>query len=384
MKRILFTLFLGMGISLLPYAQTTLVGQTNQTARKKIAVYVSSILSEDLNKELENLMAEGFQKSAEYTPYSRSKDVHDIMKKAQAIQQSGYIDINQTVNFTKQFGEEQLCAISVSRINNPIIINNSTFVFRATIVDFATGEIIKSTSCSYDSKIEGNEIPYAEIQKASQKLIDGLCILPPKPIVADQKPQKKKNSGHTDLAWGIAGVGYPWSLVTSFNFRYGDIVGFGLYADFGLAFTHINAESTYFSSYAENYVTDYYWTTKAEFHYAAGAKFYMYKGLNIGCGYGSIHTPKTDIAYNFGSKGPKHNSTYALTGDDAKIIRKQFNENNHGVLIHAGYDVLYPDDSHVAFFMGFNAGISLDLKNGNKIAPYVNLKLGISFNSDYF
>lgn len=357
MKKKILLLCLWMGTSLLLSAQNFSVSQTGQTTQKKIAVYVSGVLSDERNTALADNLMEAFAESDKYIAVNRSREVYDLMKKAQTIQQNGHIDITQVANFTKQFGEDQLCAVSVIKIDN-------TFVFRATIVELTTGVIIKSTSYKeyYNSYSNDNNIPYDVIYKASQKLIEGLLGKPKQatePTPAPQ-PTKKSSNYHSDIAWGIAGAGYPWNLATSFNFRYGDIIGLGIYGDFGLAFTHINVEWN--NSYAH--------TTATRLHYAAGAKFYCYKGLNVGCGYGSIHKPAATIQYNYGAK---------LSKDGAKTVQKKLEDNSHGLLIHAGYDFFYPEGEEVSFFLGFNAGVSIDFKNDKKVAPSLNLKLGISF-----
>lgn len=197
-----------------------------------------------------------------------------------------------------------------------------------------------------------------------------------KDVIAAQKQtvkQQKKEERRTQLknrlnyaegnyiAWGIVGAGYPWNLTTSFNFRYGGVVGFGLYADIGLSFTHINVQNGASSP-------DYSYTTYTSFHYAGGLKFYPFKGIHIGAGYGSIQKPKVDIMYDYGSE---------LDKDEAKSVRKKINDvNSHGLQVHTGYDL-----SINKFYLGFNVGCSFDF-NHKTINPFANIKIGVAFNYD--
>ena len=342
MKRIL-TLCLGLGLFM------------NVSAQTKIAVYVSSVLSEERNTLLADNLVEAFAENDKYIAVNRSSAVNAILSEAHEILQNGHIDFTQVANATKQFGESQVCAVSVIKLTD-------TYVFRASIVDVETNAVIKSTS-HHITKSYNGDLTYNDIYEASQKLINGLLDCPkPEPVKQQQvetNNKKSKKKGTCDIAWGIAGAGYPWNLATSFNFRYGTIVGLGLYADIGAAFTHVSVESSYSGS---SYFAS---TTVTKLHYAAGAKFYVFQGLNVGCGYGSLHNPLERVRYNFGAE---------LDKNEAKAIRKQFNDNRNGLLIHAGYD-WYSD---FLFFLGFNGGISYDLKN-KKIEPMFNLKIGLSF-----
>ena len=326
-------------------------------AQTKIAVYVSSVLPDEHNTLLADNLVEAFAESDKYIAVNRSRALYDLLKKAYQIQQDGHIDFAQVVNATKQFGETQLCAVSVIKINN-------TYVFRASILDVESNTVIKSTSHHCDS-YSSSGLTFNEIYTASQKLVEGLLPgfkFAPEPTKKTQEEKPKtKRKGRCDIAWGIAGAGYPWSLATSFNFRYGGIAGIGLYADVGAAFTHISVESM------TDGVANYSFTTLTKFHYAAGAKFYFYKGINIGCGYGSIHNPYSRVSYNYG---------YELDKDEAKTIRKQFNEQRHGLLIHAGYD-FYSDFN---FFFGFNGGVSYELDT-KKFEPMFNFKIGVNFDN---
>ena len=333
MKKKLLFLCLGIGTSLLLSAQTFSESQIGQTTRKKIAVYVSSVLSEARNTALGDNLTEAFAESDKYIAVNRSREVYDLMKEAQAFQQSGYIDITQVANFTKGLGENQLCAVSVIRVGDDL-------VFRASIVEF-TGETLKSTSYKYKSSY--NDVPYDVIYTASQKLIEGLLGKPQQttePVQTSQSTKKNTNT-RSDIAWGIAGTGYPWNLTSGIEWRWGGIVGFGLYGDIGMDFTYVDA---YYYREKE---------TKTSFKYAGGIKFYPYRGLFLDCGYGTICP--------------------------AYVESKTYYESGHGVLFHVGYNLFFaaPTDN-TGFFLGICGGASYNVIN-NKYAPSINLKIGISW-----
>lgn len=153
------------------------------------------------------------------------------------------------------------------------------------------------------------------------------------------------------VAWGIAGAGYPWNLVSSIEWRWGGIIGLGLYGDIGMDFTHCGVEG---------------WNkdpiTAIHFRYAGGLKFYPYRGIFLDCGYGTICP--------------------------AKAKSKDF-DSNHGVLFHVGYNLYLPGDkttiSHwetgsriTGFFLGVSGGASYDVKN-KVYAPSINLKIGMAW-----
>lgn len=150
--------------------------------------------------------------------------------------------------------------------------------------------------------------------------------------------QKGKNRY---VAWGMAGAGYPWNLVTSIEFRGGELIGFGLYGDIGMDFT------SWKDSHGD-VNTDIY------FRYAGGVKFYPYRGLFLDAGYGTIAKPH----------GVDH---------------------SHGVLFHVGYNLVTnlvdgPNEG-VGFFLGVSGGASYDVIN-KEYAPSVNVKVGIAFGWD--
>lgn len=187
----------------------------------------------------------------------------------------------------------------------------------------------------------------------------------------EEKPKSKidlTNNSYCDanknryVAWGIAGAGYPWKLITSIEFRGGNVIGVGLYGDIGMDFTNIEYKRYYYdgSQYGLSSET----TLKTSFRYAGGIKFYPYRGLFIDCGYGTIAQALislTDGNYNESSA-------------------KKAVKSSHGILFHAGYNLVTDLDlsSSVGFFFGVSGGGSYDVVS-KVLAPSVYLKLGIAW-----
>lgn len=157
------------------------------------------------------------------------------------------------------------------------------------------------------------------------------------------------------VAWNIAGAGYPWNLVTGIEFRGGGIVGVGLYGDIGMDFTTID----YFDNYGDNVST-----VKTAFRYAGGIKFYPYRGLFLDCGYGSIAQAKVTL---------KHYTFYSTPKAAREAVL-----NSHGLLFHAGYNLVTNLSDGAGFFLGISGGASYDVIY-KVFAPSVNLKIGVAW-----
>lgn len=160
------------------------------------------------------------------------------------------------------------------------------------------------------------------------------------------------------VAWGIAGAGYPWKLITSIEFRGGGVVGVGLYGDIGMDFTNIEYKT--YSVYGDTYRTQ---TLKTSFRYAGGIRFFPYRGLFIDCGYGTISKSSislTDVYYS------------------SDATAKKAVQSSHGLIFHAGYNLVTDLSYGVGFFMGISGGASYDVIN-KEFAPSINLKLGIAW-----
>lgn len=153
------------------------------------------------------------------------------------------------------------------------------------------------------------------------------------------------------VAWGIAGAGYPWKLITSIEFRGGGVVGVGLYGDIGMDFTNIE----YYRPYQAQ-------TLKTSFRYAGGIRFFPYRGLFIDLGYGTISKPSISLTGGY----------YSEDGAKKAVT------SSHGLLFHAGYNLVTDLSYGVGFFMGISGGTSYDVIN-KEFAPSINLKLGIAW-----
>lgn len=164
------------------------------------------------------------------------------------------------------------------------------------------------------------------------------------------------------VAWNIAGAGYPWNLVTGIEFRGGGIVGVGLYGDIGMDFTTISYDYYDGGKVAGN-------TVKTAFRYAGGIRFYPYRGLFVDCGYGSI--AKTNVSL----KGMENGQYKFYSTPEAARAAVQ---NSHGILFHAGYNLVTDLSNHAGFFLGISGGASYDVIN-KVFAPSVNLKLGVAW-----
>lgn len=165
------------------------------------------------------------------------------------------------------------------------------------------------------------------------------------------------------VAWNIAGAGYPWNLVTGIEFRGGGIVGVGLYGDIGMDFTAITV------NYTDTDVRAH--TTKTTFRYAGGIKFYPYKGLFLDCGYGTISQPSAKVlSYKYYGDH--------LSADEATAVREKVENSSHGLLFHAGYNLVTNLSDGAGFFLGVSGGASYDVIN-KVFAPSVNLKIGVAW-----
>ena len=170
------------------------------------------------------------------------------------------------------------------------------------------------------------------------------------------------------IAWAIVGASYPWNLVSGLEFRYGNIVGFGAYVDLGMDFTAIRVIDTYPHYSVRGNV---YHTTKTQFRYAGGLKFFPYKGIFIDCGYGTIHKPSSTIKYSVGGGNEFDSSVKSH-------IRSQVDNSSNGILFHAGYNLVTDLSYHAGFFLGISAGASYDVHN-KVFAPSINLKIGVAW-----
>ena len=188
------------------------------------------------------------------------------------------------------------------------------------------------------------------------------------------------------VAWSIAGAGYPWNLVTGIEFRGGGIVGVGLYGDIGMDFTTV--EYSYRNVYDVTYNDFYDYNdkcVKVSFRYAGGIKFYPYKGLFIDCGYGTIATTREAVSFKTISDNDYPNSpdyyntsNSGLSKNTREAKAKSLVHSSHGVLFHAGYNLVTDLSNGAGFFLGLSGGASYDVIN-KVFAPSVNLKIGVAW-----
>ena len=329
------------------FAQSQYTSSSLTQGQIKVAVYVSGILSDSYNTVLGDNLMEAFAASNKYIAVNRSDALNEILKRAQTYQENGHVNLDEVVSAAQQYGETQLCAVNVIKVGY-------TYVFRASLLEIKNNTVIKSVSEATE-----NNIDYKTIREISQKIIARLI-----PDLKQEAPSKSSSSQssqisskHRYIAWSIAGTGYPWNLTTGIEFRYGKNVAVGGYLDIGMDFTHISVKSG----------PDYDYTTKTSFRYAGGLKFYAYKGLFLDCGYGTIAPASTKVLYGFGDW---------LNSDEAKSVREKV-ETSHGLLFHAGYNLVTECD-FCGFFLGISAGASYDVPN-KVVAPSFFLKMGIAF-----
>lgn len=161
------------------------------------------------------------------------------------------------------------------------------------------------------------------------------------------------------IAWSFVGGSYPWGLTTGIESRFGGIMGFGLYADFGVCFTTITVENN--SQEFKN-------ITKSMIKYVGGIKLFPYKGLFFGCGFGTISKPTGEAHYDFG---------YSIDNDEEEIILKDVST-SHGIFFHIGYDFVDNLSADGGLFLGISGGASYDLTN-KVYSPSINLKIGYAW-----
>lgn len=177
------------------------------------------------------------------------------------------------------------------------------------------------------------------------------------------------NERNKYVAWGIVGASYPWNVNSSIEFRCGNTVGFGLYGELGVgvskldikALHHPDSEIRLQQDKLQNKIFGF-------FSYSAGIKFFPYRGLFIGCGYGSY------LKYPLKIECPDEN-----TGEQNIDYCKDAMRNpNSGVQCLLGYDFVNKMKYNSSFYLGVKGGIIYDINN-KLIVPLVGLKLGIAF-----
>lgn len=192
--------------------------------------------------------------------------------------------------------------------------------------------------CNSQVRQQGRERVYLLYQIAANKMIKNPVF---EEFRCDKRSKLNWDRGKY-VAWNVAGTGYPWNLTDGIEFRYGGIVGIGGYLDFGMDFTDL----TYSNGEHEG--------TDVSFHYDGGLKFFLFRGISLDCGYGTIK--------------------------EASAYYNDYETNSHGFLFHAGYNLVteYDEMLNVGFFLGLSAGASYDMVN-NVAAPSFLLKIGVAW-----
>ena len=205
-----------------------------------------------------------------------------------------------------------------------------------------------------------NNVCVSQVKQQGLERVYVLFQIPANSMVANPifepftKCDNNSLNGNKYIAWNIAGTGYPWILIDGIEFRYGKNVGVGGYLDLGADFARIKYYYAGGHSTAHN-------TTKVFFHYAGGIKFFAYKGIFLDLGYGTICKPTKDVGQ--------------VTSE---IEAKQMVGNSHGLLFHAGYNLVTNLEHGPGFYLGINAGASYDVIN-KEVAPSFIIKLGMAF-----
>lgn len=136
------------------------------SAQTRIGVYTYGVLSENYNTLLGDNLVEAFTESNQYIAVNRSASLFNMLQKARAIQEKGHIDQSQILSTSKEYGETQICAVDVIEIDY-------MYIFRATLLDATTNEVLKTAS----AEVAKSEIGYTKIleiaQKLSSRLISG-------------------------------------------------------------------------------------------------------------------------------------------------------------------------------------------------------------------
>lgn len=201
-------------------------------------------------------------------------------------------------------------------------------------------------------------------------------------IQRQQRKRKANRIGHLFndddcyIAWGIISTGYPWRFGTTFNGRYGGILGIGCYFNLGIDIMAPSIlkpsqpptlDETWYPIDKFDYERSVHYTP---FHYAVGVKLFPYKRLYLSCGYGTIGGIN-----QYYDKVHRYSYDYS-TYEQHFYYKRQIQ--NTGLILNVGYDLLTSWVDNAAFFMSFNAGASYDIANKTWY-PSIGVQLGVGF-----
>lgn len=136
---------------------------TQVLAQTRIGVYTYGVLPENYNTLLGDNLVEAFTESNQYIAVNRSASLFNMLQKARSIQEKGHIDQSQVLSTSKEYGETQICAVDVIEIDY-------MYIFRATLLDATTNEVLKTAS----AEVAKSEIGYTKILEIAQKLSNRL------------------------------------------------------------------------------------------------------------------------------------------------------------------------------------------------------------------
>lgn len=187
------------------------------------------------------------------------------------------------------------------------------------------------------------------------------------------------NSGKNEFtAWNV-GIGYPWNIVTGFEYRGGGVIGYGLYGDIGIDFTRITYEE-YSGHYVWKGGTDtelikdsraFDHILKKDFRWAGGLKLYPYKGFFIDFGYGTIASTSARVEKKV------IGTPYAFADDHKEEIFEQISV-GHGWLFHVGCISVSNLSHGGGGFFSVSGGFAYDVVNEETV-PSINIKFGYAW-----
>ena len=357
-----------------------------------VFVYSPTKLNEPINALRSNI-EEALVNSAskKYIVLDRTEEFQTVLGKEIDYQEKGYVSNKQLITVGGELGAKKVCGVVITDYGE------EGYFIECKILDIAKktidctakypvkkGDRIKNLGIANSEVIASSiaaqldllSIDQKDEQIQEEKRKEEERIRKEKREKEEAKERKRREKEYERannpyflenrnkyIAWAFLGGGYPWNLVSSIEFRTGGIIGVGLYGDVGADFMRIIVNDG-----NDNFA----YTTKTMFRYAGGVKFYMYKGLFLDIGYGTISQPTDEVTYDF----------YLLLSDDeSTLVKKMASESSHGLLFHLGYNFVENLSKEAkGVFIGINGGVTYDITN-KEFAPSINLKIGYAWKS---
>jgi hypothetical protein len=368
------------------------------TAQDTIAVFVYSAtkLNEPINALRSNIEG-ALINSAErkYVVLDRTEEFNDFLKKEYGYQEQGYVSNAQLIKAGNELGANKVCGVVISDYGE------EGYFVECKILDIQKNQIDGTARYPNRSGDRILNLGIASSEKAAISIAEQLNLLSIEQKDQEEKrikeveEQKKREAAKRErraeeqrirdekkrekewrkmkllntpyfeegknryIAWSVVGGSYPWGLTTGIESRFGGLMGFGLYADFGFCFTDITVEDGY--NNFDNVI-------KTMVKYVGGITVYPYKGLFFDCGFGTISKPEEYVYEYYFS---------IHDDDDVEKVKRKVNI-SHGILIHIGYDYVGNLSDGKNLFIGISGGASYDLTN-KELAPSINLKIGYAW-----